>query len=154
MLTPKMKRIADDIGKSILQDYDRDYLSLILANGLIIEDIIFQVLVECCRYAYLLKAEKHPLKYYIERDGLELDLARKEIKRTSDYTNEKFDLVEKEHKKNFEDKLLRPDFSKVKEKNRYPAYDFSEFQYWRKKVPVTVNRRHRRCLQRNSASVD
>ena len=105
MLTPKMKRIADDIGGIILQDYDRDYLSLILANGLIIEDIIFQVLVECCRYAYLLKAEKHPLKYYIERDRLELDLARKEIKRTIDYTNEKFDLVEKEHKKNFEDKL-------------------------------------------------
>lgn len=130
MLTEKMKTIADDIGGIILHNYDDEYLHLIFSSGLIIEDIIFQVLLECCRYAYLINAEKHPLLYFIERDGLETELARKEIKRTIDYTNKKYDLLDEALKENLGETFLRPDISLSKEKNRYPAYTFSEFQYW------------------------
>ena len=63
-LTPKMHKIADDIGNIICDYYNKDYCAFLFSNGFIIEDIIFQVLVLCCRYAYLTTAEKHPLKHY------------------------------------------------------------------------------------------
>ena len=130
MLTEKMKRIADDVGGIILHKYDDEYLHLIFSSGLVIEDIIFQVLIECCRYAYLANAEKRPLLYYIDQDGLETELARKEIKRIIDYTNEKYDLLDGALKENLGETFPRPDINLSKKKNRYPTYAFSEFQYW------------------------
>ena len=53
-LTPKMHKIADDIGNIIYDFYPKDYLALLFSSGIVIEDVIFQVLVLCCRYAYLL----------------------------------------------------------------------------------------------------
>lgn len=84
----KMKEVADEIGKCIYREYNEDYIETLFEGGIVVEDVIFQVLVECCRYAYLKTAEKHPLKYYIEREGLELDLTRKNVKRIFDYVNE------------------------------------------------------------------
>lgn len=131
MLTPKMKKIADDIGNDILNNYNRDYLDTLFSCGIGIEDVIFQVLVLCCRYAFLSNAEKHPLSYYYERENLEPDLARKEYERTLKNINEKFDLLGDATKNAIGYEIPRPDITLVKkENNRYPSYSFSEFQYW------------------------
>ena len=130
MLSSKMKKIADDIGNVILSSYNKDYLSTLFASGIHIEDVIFQVLVLCCRYAYLISSEKHPLSFYIERDGLEIDLARQENHRVLDYVNEKFDESEKRTKELFGDAFQRPNIVLEKQPGRFPYYELSAFQYW------------------------
>lgn len=125
-----MTAVADEIGHSIYKYYEEEYLDLLFSNGLIVEDVIFQILVECCRYAYLINAEKHSLKYYIDRDGLELDLARKNNKRIIDYVNEHYELEEKRLKETIGVNILKPDSKPQKQTNRFPSYELSEFQYW------------------------
>lgn len=129
-LTPKMHKIADDIGQVICDHYDNEYLSVLFSSGFRIEDIIIQVLVLCCRYAYLTTAEKHPLKYYIDQDNLDLELARKELKRVFDYVNEKFHLESIRLMQTLGDSFPRPEMNLTKKPGRYPEYEFSAFQYW------------------------
>ena len=129
-MNQKMTAAADEIGRSILQHYDREYLDSLFSCGFVIEDIIFQILVECCRYAYLKNADKHPLKYYIERDGLELERERRMHKRIIDYINEKNELEHDLIKKNTGYNTTMPDTKPTKQHNRFPSYEFSEFQYW------------------------
>ena len=129
-LTPKMHKIADDIGNVVYDNYANDYLALLFSSGIVIEDIIFQVLVLCCRYAYLITAAKHPLKFYIDQDDLDLELARKEHKRIFDYVNEKFHLESVRLMQTIGDSFPRPEMNLIKKPGRYPEYEFSAFQYW------------------------
>lgn len=130
MLTPKMKKIADDIGKIIFSKYDQDYLNCLFSFGFRVEDIIFQVLVICCRYAYLVNSEKHPLLYYIEQEGLEPDRARKEYERIIKYVKEKDQLINDRLEENTGDRFLSPNTDLVRQNNRFPEYAFTAFQYW------------------------
>ena len=130
IMNSKMTQVANEIGRSILQKYDEDYLETLFSGGIVIEDIIMQILVECCRNAYLTKSEKHTLKYYIERDGLELDVQRKIIKRTMDYVRDHFEIVSTRVKESVGIDISKPDTRLVKQKNRYPNYELSEFDYW------------------------
>ena len=98
-MNPKMTAVADEIGDVICRYYDKEYLETMYSMGIVIEDVIFQVLIECCRYAYLQNASRHPLKYYIERDGLELDIARKNNERTIKYIKERWELLQKTRKR-------------------------------------------------------
>ncbi len=132
-MNQKMTMVADEIGRSICKYYNEDYLeTLFEKNQIIIEDVIFQILVECCRYAYLSSSEKHPITFYIERDELELEPERKTIKRIIDYVNEKYDIEERRIKDSLNEQVLKPkDTEPVKTKNnRYPEYQLSEFAYW------------------------
>ena len=129
-LTPKMHKIADNIGNDICNHYNEDYLAVLFSSGFNIEDIILQVLVLCCRYAYMTTAEKHPLKHYIDQDGLELELARKELKRVFDYVNEKYHLESVHLMQTLGDNFPRPEMNLIKKPGRYPEYEFSAFQYW------------------------
>ena len=129
-MNPKMTSVADEIGWSIGKYYDEDYLDLLFSDNIAIEDVIFQILVECCRYAYLKNADKHSLKYYIDRDGLELDLARKNIKRIINYVNDHFEIEEKRMEASTGVKIHEPDVRLVKPANRFPSYELCNFQYW------------------------
>lgn len=133
MLTPKMQKIADDIGNNILKHYEQDYLDVLFFLGITIEDVIFQVLVLCCRYAYLINLEKHPIAYYIDEEGLEPDLARKEHERIIKYVQEKFKLSNDRLQENISDTFLSPNLSLSRKRNRFPEYSFSKFQYWENK---------------------
>lgn len=128
-----MIAVANEIGNSICKYYDEDYLELLFEdNQIAIEDVIFQILVECCRYAYLSNSEKHPIMFYIERDKLEQETGRKTIKRIIDYVNTKYDVEEKRIKESIGEQILKPkDTEPIKTKNnRYPEYQLSEFAYW------------------------
>lgn len=128
-----MTIVANEIGTSICKYYNQEYLEVLFDNHQIcIEDVIFQILVECCRYAYLSNAEKHPITFYIERDRLEQEPERKTIKRIIDYVNERYDVEEKKIKESLNEQVLKPkDTEPVKIKNnRYPEYQLSEFAYW------------------------
>lgn len=130
-MNDKMTSIANDLGTWICRNYNRNYLETLFNNGICIEDVILQILVECCRCAYLVNSEKHPISYYINRDGRESELARKEIKRTIDYVNKKFDLESERLEETLGVSIPKSDVKLVKkDKNRFPKYDISEFQYW------------------------
>lgn len=130
MLTPKMHKIADDIGEIIISSYEEEYLGVLFSCGLTIEDVIFQVLVVCCRYAYLVNAEKHPLSFYIEQEGLEMDLARKKHQRIKEYVQKKDKMLNESLQDSLGDTFRSPEFDLVRKKNRFPEYEFSVFQYW------------------------
>ena len=101
--------VANEIGNSICKYYNQEYLEVLFDNHQIcIEDVIFQILVECCRYAYLSNAEKHPITFYIERDRLEQEPERKTIKRIIDYVNERYDIEEKKIKESLNEQVLKP----------------------------------------------
>lgn len=70
-MNKKMTDVANDLGRWIYQNYEHDYLDLLFDGRIVIEDVIFQILVECARYAYLINAPKHPFSYFIENEGLE-----------------------------------------------------------------------------------
>ena len=129
-MNPKMTSVANEIGRSICKYYEEDYLDLLFSGNIVIEDVIFQVIVECCRYAYLKNAEKHSLKYYIDRDGMELELARKNLKRIIDYVNDHFELEGKGLEESIGLVIPKPDVRPVKPANRFPNYELSDFQYW------------------------
>lgn len=126
----KMTSVADEIGRSICKYYEEEYIDLLFSENIVIEDVIFQVLVECCRYAYLKNADKHSLKYYIDRDGKELEPARKILKRVIDYVNDHFELVGKSFEESVGVEILKPDLRPVKPANRFSNYELTGFQYW------------------------
>lgn len=126
----KMTVVADEIGRSIYKYYEEEYIDLLFLGDIVVEDVIFQVLVECCRFAYLKNAEKHSLKYYIDRDGKELELERKNLKRIIDYVNEHFEIEGKRLDEFVGAELHKPDVKPVKPTNRFPSYELSDFQYW------------------------
>ena len=133
MLTPKMRKIADDIGNIIYEYYEQEYLEVLFSSGITIEDVIFQVLVFCSRYAYLVNAKKHPLSYYIEQEGLESELARKERERTIKYIKEKFKLLHARDMQAIGDTFSSPELEFVQKNNPYSGYAFSAYQYWENK---------------------
>ena len=136
MLTPKMEKIADHIANCMFYNYKPMDLELLFSPGLFPEDVIFQVLVLCCRYAYLINSEKHPVSYYIRRDGLEGDEAervRKIYERIIEYIRGRDKLVNDRLEKNIGERFNGPDLNRIKKKNRYPEYSFTEFQYWETK---------------------
>lgn len=133
MLTPKMHNIADAIGNYIYEYFNEEFLDILFSNGFFVEDIIFHVLVICCKNAYLINTEKHPLSYYIEKEGLEAELARKVHERVIKYVKEKNTILNDYTEKNTGDSILSPEIKLVRENSRFSGYSFSELQYWESK---------------------
>lgn len=139
-MNEKMASIANEIGRCIYQYYNSDYLEVLFGCGISIEDVIFQILIECSRYAYLINVEKHSLKYYIEKDGLELEPARKRLKRIIDYINTYKIIENRMYSDNINIELLNSYTKPIKkEKNHYPSYELSDFQYWELKNIYTMD---------------
>jgi len=118
------------IGRWICKHANEDYLENLFTGGLVIEDVIFQILIECSRYAYLVNSEKHPWAYYIEQDRLELELARKNLKRVLEYSEEKHELEQKAVKAGTGYEIRKPEHNLSLKKGRFPSYEISRFQYW------------------------
>lgn len=77
-LNPKMTSVANEICNSICKYYNEDYLELLFENRqIVIEDVIFQILLECCRYTYLSNSEKHPIAFTLNGMGLNRNLNEK-----------------------------------------------------------------------------
>lgn len=61
---------------------------------------------------------------------MELELARKNLKRVIDYVNDHFELEGKGLEESIGLEILKPDVRPVKPANRFPSYELSDFQYW------------------------
>ena len=47
-----------------LLDFPKDYLNIVFGDRIIKEDLILQIMLECCKYAYDSTAEKYSIRYY------------------------------------------------------------------------------------------
>lgn len=140
MLTEKMQGMKAAIDLLITEFFPSDFLDSIFTDETTREDIILQIMVECCKYAYDNTSEKHPVDFYIKRDlesqdltvnfEYERDALRMEISRALDYVNKKKKIwykLDNSSKEELEQYLIK-DMSDPKDK--YKGHAFTYFQYW------------------------
>ena len=56
MLNEKMKAVQIAI-EQIINSFPKDYLNIVFGDRIIKEDLILQIMLECCKYAYDSTAE-------------------------------------------------------------------------------------------------
>ena len=92
MLNDKMRAIAETIKEVILYTLPVEYQLFLFEGKITLEDIVSQVLVECCKYAYDYTAERHSLNYYLKNTETAIGIVDSErmiYKRTMDYIQER-----------------------------------------------------------------
>lgn len=133
MLNEKMKSVAMAIEEVIINILPIEYQLYIFSGKITLEDIICQVLVECCKYAYDNTSDKHSLNYYLkndEQDCLDSDSERMIRKRTLDYIQARRSIQYKvlQSRGYVIEELLPSDMSNIHEK--LAGHKINEFQYW------------------------
>lgn len=135
MLNENMHRVAKTIEEVITQIFPADYLTVVFDNNRIrIEDIIGQILVECCKYAYDSTEETHSLLFFLKQQydlqKTSEDSIRMTHKRTVDYIQKKRSILYEEmsNKGIIIDGLLQPDMDNIS--SRLKGYKFNSFQFW------------------------
>lgn len=74
MLNEKMKTVGNSIAAVITHSFPYEYLQFVFGGRITLDDIVNQVLFECCKFAYDQTADKHSLSYYIQREQLVGDI--------------------------------------------------------------------------------
>lgn len=133
MLNDKMHAIAKTIEEVIIHTLPVEYQLFLFEGKITLGDIVGQVLVECCKYAYDNTAEKHSLNYYLKNIEASTEIEDSERmvrKRTMDYIQERrtiqydaflsrgvpLDGLKSPNMKNIEDRLT--------------GYKINAFQFW------------------------
>ncbi len=133
MLNDKMHTIAKTIEEVIIHTLPVEYQLFLFEGKITLGDIVGQVLVECCKYAYDNTAEKHSLNYYLKNIEASIEIEDSERmvrKRTMDYIQERrtiqydaflskgvtLDGLKAPNMKNIEDRLT--------------GYKINAFQFW------------------------
>ena len=134
MLNEKMEKVAHSIGSIIRREFPSDYLSLVFEKGRFeMSDIIIQIMVECCKYAYDTTAEKHSLLYYTREQNSDPNTEEsehKQISRTIEYINshrDEYYYLLLEHGIRIDD-LKSPEMHTMVEKLK--GYKLTPFQFW------------------------
>ena len=65
MLTDEMKSMAYLINKEILKIFPYEYIKDVCSGEITMKEIIDQIMMECCKYAYDNSLETHSLDYYM-----------------------------------------------------------------------------------------
>lgn len=132
MLNKIMYDVAIAIEEVIIRTFPTEYQMFVFGGKITLRDIISQILVECCKYAYDNTAQKHSLRYYLEEAGSQLDIdsERMILQRAMQYIQE--------HRSYQHDILLDrgisvealipPAMENIKDK--LVGYQLNDFQYW------------------------
>ena len=131
-MNENMHAVAVAIEKVITQTFPTEYLMFVFNGKLTLHDIIGQVLVECCKYAYDNTAEKHSLNYHLKSTDLLLDKdsERMILQRTMSYIQERR-MIQHDMLRNrgiSVEGLIAPDMENIKD--RLAGYQLNDFQYW------------------------
>lgn len=133
MLNEKMQSVAKSIEEVITKILPATYSTFVFDERNTIEEIIGQILIECCKYAHDNTAERHSLNFYMKQldpTGDVDDSERMMYKRTVDYINER--------RANLHEVLLNRGIiiEGLLSKNmdtiadRLSGYKFNSFQFW------------------------
>ena len=130
-----MHRVAKTIEEVITQIFPADYLTVVFDDNRIrIEDIIGQILVECCKFAYDSTEETHSLHFFLKQQydhqKTSEDSIRMTHKRTVDYIQERRTILYNDLSNNgiIIDGLLSPNMDNISQ--RLEGYKFNSFQFW------------------------
>lgn len=127
-----MYAVAVAIEEVIINTLPANYQLFVFDGKITLEDIISQVLVECCKYAYDVTSEKHSLNYYLKSENLDVDKDSERMirKRTIDYIQERrsieYDALL--HRGIFVESLKPPNMEAINDK--LAGHKLNDFQYW------------------------
>lgn len=130
MLTDRMTGVAQAVQNQILTVFPAEYLQQTLSGKITLKDIILQILVECCKYAYDNTQEKHSLDYYLGGAASVDDSEKMQHQRTLNYIKEKRKILDKQLRAEgwIVDGMVLKDMKDVEEKKK--GYSINEFQFW------------------------
>lgn len=130
MLTRKMNEVAQVIFRQIIKVFPKEYLRHTFSGKITINDVILQILVECCKYSYDNTLEKHSLDYYIRGSSFSDDSERMMHQRTMNYIRDKKavqnQLLESEGW--YVDGLVPEKMESIKDKLK--GHSINSFQFW------------------------
>lgn len=89
MLTDEMKSMAYLINKEILKIFPYEYIKEVCSGEITMKEIIDQIMMECCKYAYDNSLETHSLDYYMGGATKANDSDRMMYQRVLDYVRNK-----------------------------------------------------------------
>lgn len=130
MLTQNLQAVAKAVAFQIIKVFPDEYLRETLSGKSTLKDIVLQILVECCKYAYDNTQERHSLNYYLG-GAASVDVSERMMhQRTMNYIREK---------RQIQDRVLRSEgwivndlapkeLKGIKEKLR--GHSLNSFQFW------------------------
>ena len=99
MLTDEMKSMAYLINKEILKIFPYEYIKDVCSGEITMKEIIDQIMMECCKYAYDNSLETHSLDYYMGGATKANDSDRMMYQRVLDYVRNKREIEQIELEK-------------------------------------------------------
>lgn len=133
VMNQKMSAVATAIEEVIINTFPVGYQMFVFEGKLTLEDIVSQVMVECCKYAYDNTTEKHSLKHYLDQENSDVnteDSERMTKKRSLDYIQERrtieFDYLASNGI--VLDGLKAPNMKAIE--NRLEGYRLNALQFW------------------------
>lgn len=130
MLTDRMIAVAQAVQNQILTVFPEEYLQKTFSGKITLKDIILQILVECCKYAYDNTQEKHSLDYYIGGAASVDDSERMKHQRIMNYIKDKRIILDKQLRAEgwIVNDLVPKEMKDIKEKLK--GHFINEFQFW------------------------
>lgn len=129
MLNNKMQEVFKAIKQVITNVFPDEYIFFLLEDKIDLDDLVMQILFECCKFAYDSTAKKSSLRAHMTSPGRDDErmLYQRTVKKINDYRMQEY-LTRKEQIGIELDGLLPPKMKDIKEK--IEGYQFNDFQYW------------------------
>ncbi|MEY8427848.1 hypothetical protein AALA00_09075 [Lachnospiraceae bacterium 46-15] len=129
MLNDKMQKVFKTIKQVITGTLPDKYIYFLLEDRIDLDDLVMQILFECCKFAYDSTAKKSSLRAHMTSPELDDErmLHQRTVQKINDYRMQEY-LTRKEQIGIELDGLLPPNMKDIKEK--IEGYQFNDFQYW------------------------
>ena len=124
-----MQEVFKAIKQVITNVFPDEYIFFLLEDKIDLDDLVMQILFECCKFAYDSTAKKSSLRAHMTSPGRDDErmLYQRTVKKINDYRMQEY-LTRKEQIGIELDGLLPPKMKDIKEK--IEGYQFNDFQYW------------------------
>lgn len=129
MLNDKMQKVFIAIKQVIVGTLPDKYVHFLLEDRIDLDDLVMEIMFECCKTAYDLTAKKSSLRAHMTSPELDDErmLHQRTVQKINDYRMQEY-LIRKEQIGIELDGLLPPNMKDIKEKIK--GYQFNDFQYW------------------------
>lgn len=129
MLNDKMQKVFKTVKQVITSTLPDQYIYFLLEDRIDLDDLVMQILFECCKFAYDSTAKKSSLRAHMASPELDDErmLHQRTVKKINAYRMQEY-LTRKEQIGIELDGLLPPNMKDIKEK--IEGYQFNDFQYW------------------------
>jgi len=125
-----MQKVAGTIEDVIHYVFPEEYFSYVTSSKINLNDLVLQILVECCKYAHDMTKEKHSLRYYLGSSIQTEDAVRMMYQRTVKYIKEHREIESEYWEKRgiHIEGLVFADKKDIQQKRE--GYGFNSFQFW------------------------